>query len=86
MSRCGLREVDVTYRQEAQRSGPAKAGAASQQDADRAANALKAAEAQARTVEEQIRQLRTDLGYRVTALMGGAGDVGHENRVTRPRC
>lgn len=73
------REVDVTYaRQEAQRAQTLlSAGAASQQDADRAANALKAAEAQARTVEEQIRQLRTDLAYyRVTAPTGGVvGDI-----------
>ncbi len=50
------REVDVTYaRQEAQRAQTLlSAGAASQQDADRALNALKAAEAQARAVDEQI--------------------------------
>jgi RND family efflux transporter MFP subunit len=73
------REVDVTYaRQEAQRAQALlAAGAASQQDADRAANALKAAEAQARTVEEQIRQLRTDIAYyRVTAPTAGVvGDI-----------
>lgn len=83
------REVDVTYaRQEAQRAQTLlTAGAASQQDADRAANTLKAAEAQARTVEEQLRQLRTDLAYyRVTAPVGGVvGDipVREGDRVTK---
>jgi RND family efflux transporter MFP subunit len=83
------REIDVTYaRQEAVRADMLlKAGAASQQDADRAANALKAAEAQARTVEEQIRELRTDLAYyRVTAPAGGVvGDipVREGDRVTK---
>lgn len=83
------REIDVTYaRQEAERAKTLlAAGAASQQDADRAANALKAAEAQARTVEEQIRQLRTDLAYyRVTAPAGGVvGDipVREGDRVTK---
>lgn len=83
------REIDVTYaRQEAVRADMLlKAGAASQQDADRAANALKAAEAQARTIEEQIRQLRTDLAYyRVTAPAGGVvGDipVREGDRVTK---
>jgi len=83
------REVDTTYaRQEAQRAQTLlSAGAASQQDADRAANALKAAEAQAHTVEEQIRQLRTDLAYyRVTAPVGGVvGDipVREGDRVTK---
>ena len=60
---------------------------ASQMDADRAANALKAAEAQLRTVEEQIRQLRTDLAYyHVTAPTAGiVGDIPvHEgDRVTK---
>ena len=83
------REVDVTYaRQEAQRAQTLlTAGAASQQDADRAANALKAAEAQARTVEEQIRELRTDLTYyHVTASSSGVvGDipVREGDRVTK---
>jgi RND family efflux transporter MFP subunit len=83
------REIDVTYaRQEAVRADMLlKAGAASQQDEDRAANALKAAEAQARTVEEQIRELRTDLTYyRVTAPAGGVvGDipVREGDRVTK---
>jgi RND family efflux transporter MFP subunit len=73
------REIDVTYaRQEADRANKLlAAGAASQMDADRAANALKAAEAQVRTVEEQIRQLHTDLAYyHVTAPTAGIiGDV-----------
>jgi len=83
------REVDITYaRQEAQRAQTLlNAGAASQQETDRAANALKAAEAQARTVEEQIRELRTDLTYyRVTAPSGGVvGDipVREGDRVTK---
>ena len=59
------RDIDVTYaRQEADRQAKLlAAGAASQMDADRAANALNAAEAQVRTVDEQLRQLRTDLAY-----------------------
>src|SRR5687767_450685 len=68
------REIDVTYaRQEAERASKLlKAGAASQMDADRAANALKAAEAQLRTVQEQIRTSRTDLSYyRVTSPTAG---------------
>jgi RND family efflux transporter MFP subunit len=73
------REIDVTYaRQEAERARKLlKAGAASQMDADRAANDLKAAEAQLRTVQEQIRNARTDLGYyRVTAPTAGiVGDI-----------
>jgi RND family efflux transporter MFP subunit len=73
------REVDVTYaRQEAERASKLlKAGAASQMDDDRAANALKAAEAQLHTVQEQIRAARTDLGYyRVTAPTAGVvGDI-----------
>ena len=73
------REIDVTYaRQEAERASKLlKAGAASQMDADRAANALKAAEAQLETVQEQIRTARTDLGYyRVTSPTAGVvGDI-----------
>jgi RND family efflux transporter MFP subunit len=73
------REVDVNYaRQEAQRAQTLlKAGAASQQDADRALNALMAAEAQASAVDEQVRQLRTDLAYyQVTAPTSGIlGDI-----------
>ena len=73
------REVDVNYaRQEEQRAQTLlTAGAASQQDADRALNALKAAEAQARAVDEQVRQLRTELVYyRVTAPTSGiVGDI-----------
>jgi RND family efflux transporter MFP subunit len=73
------REIDVTYaRQEADRSAKLlAAGAASQMDADRATNDLKAAEAQLRTVQEQIRTAKTDLGYyRVTAPTAGiVGDI-----------
>ena len=83
------REIDVTYaRQEADRASKLlAAGAASQMDADRAANDLKAAEAQLRTVQEQIRTARTDLGYyRVTAPTAGiVGDipVREGDRVTK---
>ena len=83
------REIDVTYaRQEAERAAKLlKAGAASQMDADRAANALKAADAQLRTVEEQLRTSRTDLTYyRVTAPASGVvGDipVREGDRVTK---
>ena len=83
------REIDVTYaRQEADRAAKLlAAGAASQMDADRAANDLKAAEAQLRTVQEQIRTARTDLGYyRVTAPTAGiVGDipVREGDRVTK---
>ena len=73
------RQVDVTYaRQEAERAAKLlKAGAASQMDADRADNALNAAEAQLKTVQEQIRTARTDLSYyRVTAPTAGiVGDI-----------
>jgi RND family efflux transporter MFP subunit len=83
------REIDVAYaRQEAERATRLlQAGAASQMDADRAANALKAAEAQLRTVEEQIRTQRTDLAYyRVTSPSAGiVGDipVREGDRVTK---
>jgi RND family efflux transporter MFP subunit len=83
------RQVDLTYaQQEADRAAKLlSAGAASQMDFDRAANAVKAAQAQLRTVEEQIRQLRTDLAYyRVTASTAGIiGDIPvHEgDRVTK---
>jgi RND family efflux transporter MFP subunit len=83
------REIDVTYaRQEADRASKLlAAGAASQMDADRAANDLKAAEAQLKTVQEQIRTARTDLGYyRVTAPTAGiVGDipVREGDRVTK---
>jgi RND family efflux transporter MFP subunit len=83
------REIDVTYaRQEADRATKLlKAGAASQMDADRAANELNAAEAQLRTVEEQIRTSRTDLAYyRVTSPTAGIiGDipVREGDRVTK---
>lgn len=83
------REIDVTYaRQEAERAAKLlKAGAASEMDAERAANQLKAAEAQLKTVQEQIRTARTDLGYyRVTAPTAGVvGDipVREGDRVTK---
>ena len=83
------REIDVTYaRQEAERAAKLlTAGAASQMDADRAENALKAAEAQLRTIEEQVRAQRTDLAYyRVTAPSSGVvGDipVREGDRVTK---
>jgi RND family efflux transporter MFP subunit len=83
------RELDVSYaRQEAERANKLlAAGAASQMDADRAANALKAAEAQLRTVQEQIRTSRTDLSYyRVTSPTAGiVGDipVREGDRVTK---
>jgi RND family efflux transporter MFP subunit len=83
------REIDVTYaKQESDRQVRLlAAGAASQMDADRAANALKAAEAQLRTADEQIQQARTDLAYyRVTAPTSGiVGDIPvHEgDRVTK---
>ena len=69
----------MTYaRQEADRAAKLlSVGAGSQMEADRAANDLKAAEAQLRTVQEQIRTARTDLGYyRVTAPTAGiVGDI-----------
>lgn len=83
------RQIDVTYaRQEAERSEKLlKAGAASQMETDRAVNALNAAEAQLKTVQEQIRVARTDLGYyRVTAPTSGVvGDipVREGDRVTK---
>ena len=83
------RENDVAYaRQESDRANKLlAAGASSQMDADRAANDLKAAEAQLRTVQEQIRTARTDLGYyRVTAPTAGVvGDipVREGDRVTK---
>ena len=83
------RQIDVTYaRQEADRAIKLlKAGAGSQMDADRAANDLKAAEAQLHTVEEQIRASRTDLAYyRVTSPTSGIiGDipVREGDRVTK---
>lgn len=83
------REIDVAYaKQESDRQAKLlSAGAASQMDADRATNALKAAEAQVRTVDEQLRQLHTDLAYyHVTAPQAGIiGDIPvHEgDRVTK---
>jgi RND family efflux transporter MFP subunit len=73
------RDVDITLaRQEAQRAKALlDAGAGSQQDYDRAAAALKSAEAQLATLDEQLRQQRTDLAYyKVTAPTAGVvGDV-----------
>lgn len=73
------REIDVAYaKQEAERSERLlKAGAASQMDSDRAINALKASEAQLRTVQEQIRASQTDIAYyNVTSPTGGiVGDI-----------
>jgi RND family efflux transporter MFP subunit len=83
------REIDVNYaRQEADRAKQLlAAGAASQMEADRATNALAAAEAQVKIVDEQIRQLRTDLAYyHVTAPTDGIiGDipVREGDRVTK---
>ncbi len=83
------REIDVNYaRQEADRAAKLlAAGAGSQMDADRATNALKAAEAQLKTVQEQIRTAKTDIGYyRVTAPTAGiVGDipVREGDRVTK---
>jgi len=83
------RELDVTYaRQEAERASKLlSAGAGSQMEADRAANDLKAAEAQLRTAQEQIRTAQTDLAYyRVTAPTAGiVGDipVREGDRVTK---
>jgi RND family efflux transporter MFP subunit len=83
------RQVDLTYaQQEADRAAKLlAAGAASQMDTDKASNAVKAAQAQLQTVEEQILQARTDLAYyRVTAPTGGiVGDIPvHEgDRVTK---
>ena len=83
------RQIDVTYaQQEADRAAKLlAAGAASQMDADRAANALKAAQSQLRTAEEQLRTSRADLTYyRVTAPTAGVvGDipVREGDRVTK---
>ena len=83
------RELYVTYaRQEAERASKLlTAGAGSQMEADRAANDLKAAEAQLRTAQEQIRTAHTDLAYyRVTSPTAGiVGDfpVREGDRVTK---
>jgi RND family efflux transporter MFP subunit len=83
------RDIDVSYAQ--QELTRAKtlldAGAGSQQDYDRAVNALKVAQAQVVTTDEQLRQQRTDLGYyKVTAPTAGiVGDIPVRtgDRVTR---
>jgi RND family efflux transporter MFP subunit len=73
------RDVDVTFaRQELDRAKKLlDAGAGTQQDYDRAVNALNVAQAQVRTIDEQLRQQRTDLAYyKVTAPTAGVvGDV-----------
>jgi RND family efflux transporter MFP subunit len=83
------READASYAQ--QQALRAKAmfdvGAASQQEAEQAAAAQKAAEAQLKAVQEQIRQQQHELAYyRVTAPTAGViGDipVRQGDRVTR---
>lgn len=83
------READATLaRQQAARVKVLfEAGAASQQEVDQAANAVKTTEAQLRAIEEQIRQEKTELAYyRVTASTAGVvGDVPVRlgDRVTR---
>jgi len=77
------RQVDLTYaQQEADRAAKLlAAGAASQMDFDKATNAVKAAQAQLRTVDEQIRQLRTDFAYyHVTAPTGGLSKTMRSKR------
>ena len=84
------READVDLRASS-RPQRAKtlldAGAGSQQEYDQAADAQKAAEAQLKAVDEQIRQQQTELGYyRVTAPTAGVvGDipVREGDRVTK---
>jgi len=83
------RESEASYaRQQAQRlKAMLDVGAASQQEYDQAAAALKSAEAQLKAVDEQIRQQRTELGYyKVTAPTAGVvGDIPERqgDRVTR---
>lgn len=83
------READAAFaRQQAARAKVLfDAGAASQQEVDQAATAVKTTEAQLRAIEEQIRQERTELAYyRVTASTSGVvGDVPVRlgDRVTR---
>jgi RND family efflux transporter MFP subunit len=83
------RDADASYaRQQAQRAkAMLDVGAASQQEAEQAASAQKAAEAQLQAVDEQIRQQRNELGYyKVTASTAGVvGDipVRQGDRVTR---
>jgi len=83
------READASFaRQQAERSKALLAvGAASQQEFEQATAQQKAAEAQLKAIEEQIRQQQTELGYyRVTAPTAGViGDipVRQGDRVTR---
>jgi len=83
------RESDASYaRQQAQRAKSLlDVGAGSQQEYEQAAAAQKAAEAQLKAVDEQIRQQRVALGYfKVTAPTAGVvGDIPvHQGeRVTR---
>jgi RND family efflux transporter MFP subunit len=83
------READAAFaRQQAQRAkAMLDVGAASQQEAEQATSAQKAAEAQLKAVDEQIRQQKNELGYyNVTAPTAGViGDipVRQGDRVTR---
>jgi RND family efflux transporter MFP subunit len=73
------READVAYaRQQAARvKALFDAGAASQQEVEQSATAVKTTEAQLRAIEDQIRQQRAELAYyRVTAPTAGVvGDI-----------
>jgi RND family efflux transporter MFP subunit len=74
-----MREAELTYaREEADRSRRLfGAGAISQRERDQADTAVRTSEAQVKSVEEQIRQQRSELNYyRVTAPTAGVvGDV-----------
>ena len=83
------READAAYaRQQAARvKALFEAGAASQQEVEQSATAVKTTEAQLRAIDDQIRQQRAELAYyRVTAPTAGVvGDipVRQGDRVTR---
>lgn len=83
------READAAYaRQQAARvKALFEAGAASQQEVEQSATAVKTTEAQLRALDDQIRQQRAELAYyRVTAPAAGVvGDipVRQGDRVTR---
>ena len=83
------READVAYaRQQMQRvKSLLDAGAASQQEYDQASTQVKTAEAQLKALEEQIRQMRTELAYYVVTAptSGKVGDIPvHQgDRVTK---
>jgi RND family efflux transporter MFP subunit len=83
------READAAYakQQAARVKALFDAGAASQQEVEQSATAVKTTEAQLRALEDQIRQQRNELGYyRVTAPAAGVvGDipVRQGDRVTR---